>query len=132
MALTSETLDQLQGEPGWLRERREAAFATYERLPSPSRTDEEWRRTDVSRLDLSKLSPLAHGYGAGLDGQGTLPNGVILQPLAVAAAEHPDLVQPRLFSLVRADRDRFGALHAAFFTGGTFLYVPDGVEIDQP
>lgn len=132
MALTAETLDQLQGEPGWLRERREAALATFQRLPAPSRTDEEWRRTDVSRLDLSKLAPRAHGYGAGLEGTGELPKGVILQPLAVAAAEHPELVRSRLFSLVRADRDRFGALHAAFFTGGTFLYVPDGVVIDKP
>ncbi len=33
---------------------------------------------------------------------------------------------------MHADRDRFAALHAAFFTGGTFLYVPDGVEFDEP
>lgn len=132
MALTAESLDQLQGEPAWLRERREGALALYERLPMPSKTDEEWRRTDASRIDLSNLSPLAHGFGAGLDGDGSMPRGVILQPLAVAAAEHADLVEPRLFSLTRSDRDRFSALHAAFFTGGTFLYVPDGVVIDQP
>jgi Fe-S cluster assembly protein SufD len=61
-----------------------------------------------------------------------LPAGVILKPLRLAAKEHPDLVEPRLFALLRAGRDRFAALHAAFFTGGTFLYVPDGVEIDEP
>ena len=132
MALTAETLDQLQGEPGWLRERREKAFEAFAKLPAPSKTDEEWRRTDVSRLDLSGLAPLAHGYGAGLDGHGPLPAGVVLKPLAVAAVENPELVQPKLFSLVRADRDRFGALHAAFFTGGTFLYVPEGVVVDRP
>jgi Fe-S cluster assembly protein SufD len=132
MALTAETLEQIQGEPDWLRGRRQRALAAYERLPMPSRTDEEWRRTDVSRIDLSQLAPPAHGYGAGLEGGGPLPGGVILQPLGVAATEHADLVKPRLFSLVHADRDRFAALHAAFFTGGTFLYVPDGVVIEQP
>ena len=53
-------------------------------------------------------------------------------PLREAAKQHPDLVEPRLFSLVRADRDRFSALHAALFTGGTFLYVPDGVVVEKP
>jgi Fe-S cluster assembly protein SufD len=132
VGLTAETLDQLQGEPGWLRERREAAFAAFESLPAPSRTDEEWRRTDVSRLDPNQFSKLEHLDGQKLVLPSALPTGVILQPLRRAALEHPELVEPRLFSLVHADRDRFTALHAAFFTGGTFLYVPDGVVIDQP
>ncbi|TMD12308.1 MAG: SufD family Fe-S cluster assembly protein [Chloroflexi bacterium] len=132
MALTSETLDQLQGEPGWLRERREAALASFQKLAAPSKTDEEWRRTDVSRLDPNRYSKLEHLDGQKLLLPEALPNGVILEPLRQAAKEHPDLVEPRLFSLVHADRDRFTALHAAFFTGGTFLYVPDGVEIDRP
>jgi Fe-S cluster assembly protein SufD len=132
VGLSVESLDQLQGEPGWLRERREAAFATFEKLPAPSKTDEEWRRTDVSRLDPNQFSTLEHLDGQKLVLPSSLPKGVILMPLRQAAKEHPELVEPRLFSLVHADRDRFTALHAAFFTGGTFLYVPDGVVIDQP
>ena len=132
MPLTVDSLDQLQGEPGWLRERRESALATFERLPAPSRTDEEWRRTDVSRLDLGQFSKLEHLDGQKLILPEALPKGVILEPLRVAAEKHRDLVEPRLFSLVHADRDRFAALHAALFTGGTFLYVPDGVEVERP
>ena len=132
MAITSETLDQLQGEPGWLRERREAAIATFEKLPAPSKTDEEWRRTDVSRLDPNQFSKLEHLDGQKLILAEALPQGVILEPLRIAAEKHRDLIEPRLFSLVHADRDRFTALHAALFTGGTFLYVPDGVVVDQP
>jgi Fe-S cluster assembly protein SufD len=132
MAITAETLDQLQGEPRWLRERRESAFATFEKLPAPSKTDEEWRRTDVSRLDPNQFSTLEHLDGHNLIVPEALPDGVILMPLREAAARHPDLVQPRLFSLVHANRDRFSALHAAFFTGGTFLYVPDGVTVTEP
>jgi Fe-S cluster assembly protein SufD len=132
MALTAQTLEQLQGEPAWLRERREAAFATFEKLPAPSKTDEEWRRTDVSRLDTNQFSKLEHLDGQKLILPSALPKGVILKPLRQAAKDHPELVEPRLFSLVHADRDRFAALHAAFFTGGTFLYVPDGVVVDKP
>ena len=134
MAFTTETLEKslLQGEPDWLRDRRQTAFETFERLPVPSKTDEEWRRTDVSRFDPSQFSKLEHLDGQKLVLPSALPKGVILKPLRQAAKEHPDLVEPRLFSLVHADRDRFTALHAAFFTGGTFLYVPDGVSIDTP
>ncbi len=132
MAINTETLDQLQGEPGWLRERRESALSAYERLPLPSKTDEEWRRTDVSRLDPNQFSKLEHLDGQKLVLPEALPKGVILEPLRVAAEKHRDLIEPRLFSLVHADRDRFAALHAALFTGGTFLYVPDGVVVDEP
>jgi Fe-S cluster assembly protein SufD len=133
VAFTAETLERTarQGEPGWLRDRRRMALAAYERLPMPSKTDEEWRRTDVSGLNVADYSELEHRDGLELD-SGRLPAGVILMPLREAAKEHPELVEPKLFSLVRSDRDRFGALHAAFFTGGTFLYVPEGVVIEKP
>jgi len=131
MPLTLESLDVLQGEPDWLGERRRGALATYERLPNPSKTDEEWRRTDISGLNTAQFSELEHKNGSRLD-VSSLPRGVILEPLRVAAEKHAQLVEPLLFSLIKSDRDRFTALHAAFFTGGTFLYVPDGVEIKEP
>src|SRR3984893_7467088 len=132
MTLTLDSLDVLRGEPAWLGERRRGALATYERLPHPSKTDEEWRRTDISGLNPAQFSELEHKNGYKLDALSSLPRGVILEPLRVAAEKHPELVERHLFSLIKADRDRFSALHAAFFTGGTFLYVPDGVVIDQP
>jgi len=148
---SSQTLEELtfRGEPDWLRDRRRDAFAEYERLPMPSRTDEEWRRTDVTHLDPAAYaqfeSPNGHAPRPLKDVAGSIQhdgrtyvsfhspmNGVVLEPLAVAARDHRALLEPRLFSLTTVDRDRFAALHAAFFTGGSFLYVPDGVVIDQP
>jgi Fe-S cluster assembly protein SufD len=132
MALTAETLDALRGDdPAWLLDRREAAFATFERLPSPSKTEEEWRRTDVSRFKASDLGVLEQG-ALQIEVPDNLPKGVIFEALRIAAHKYPEFVEPRLFSLVHADRDRFAALHAAFFTSGTFLYVPDGVVVDKP
>src|SRR5881397_4456166 len=57
---------------------------------------------------------------------------LILMPLAAAASEYPELVQRYLFSAVKPERDKFAALHAALFSGGSFLYVPDGVTVEQP
>ena len=133
MSFTAETLErtELRGEPGWLRERRHSALEAYERLPMPSRTDEEWRRTDIAGLDPSLFAKFEHSNGAVTE-QRELPEGVIFEPLLTAVANHSELLEPLLFSLVRPDRDRFAALHAAFFTGGNFVYVPDGVTIDEP
>ena len=96
----------------------------------PSRTDEEWRRTDVTGLDPGTFATLEHANGYKQETP-DLPDGVIFEPLSVAAQRHEHLIAPLLFS-TKPDHDRFSALHAAFFTGGYFLYVPDGVVIEEP
>jgi Fe-S cluster assembly protein SufD len=58
--------------------------------------------------------------------------GVWFGDLDRAAAERPELVEPYLHTLVATDRSKFTALHAAFRTGGTLLYVPRDVRIDLP
>jgi Fe-S cluster assembly protein SufD len=149
-----EELAALHGEPEWLRARRREAFEIYERLPLPSRSDEEWRRTDIRGLDLDAFQtfepadgsapadPIAETAGV-LRQRGSEPGkveldpevaarGVIFMPLSQAASEYPELVRSRLFSEVRPERDKLAALHAALFSGGTFLYVPDGVSIEKP
>src|SRR5215216_910187 len=54
-----EALSRKKGEPDWVREARLAAWETYERLPMPKRTDEEWRRTDLRGLKLDRLTPFS-------------------------------------------------------------------------
>jgi Fe-S cluster assembly protein SufD len=157
MSFTIEAVEELaalHGEPEWVRARRRDAFAAYERLPLPSRSDEEWRRTDIRGLDLDAFEAFERADGAApadpiedtagvLRQRGSEPGvveldpeaaarGVLLMPLSQAVKEHPDLVRPHLFSEARPDRDKLSALHAALFSGGTFLYVPDGVAVEKP
>jgi Fe-S cluster assembly protein SufD len=54
-----EALSRAKNEPTWLRDWRLAAWETYERLPMPARTDEEWRRTDFRALKFDRLAPFA-------------------------------------------------------------------------
>jgi Fe-S cluster assembly protein SufD len=58
--------------------------------------------------------------------------GVVFADLDAAAAEHTDVVERYLHDLVPTKRTRFTALHAAFRTGGTFLYVPRDTKVDLP
>ena len=153
-----EELSALHSEPDWLRARRLESFSAFERIALPdTRTDEEWRQVDLKPLNLEALRPFEPPNGraaadsipeaaAVLGQRGTSPvaarnepvdgelarRGVVFGPLWMAAREHRELVERRLFSAVRADRDKFAALHAALFSGGTFLYVPDGVILEQP
>jgi Fe-S cluster assembly protein SufD len=58
--------------------------------------------------------------------------GVVFTDLHTAIAEHEELVKEKLFGLVPGDYDKFAALSAAAFAGGSFLYVPRGVEVEVP
>jgi Fe-S cluster assembly protein SufD len=61
-----------------------------------------------------------------------IDKGVLFGDLDEAASEHRDLVEPNLHSVVPIDRTKFTALHGAFRTGGTFLYVPPDVQVELP
>ena len=154
-------LPALDKEPDTLRDLRKRALEAYRTLPVPSQETEEWRYTDLSGLDLD-LHPFAEGGGpeavnrhgilAAVDAAGeraglqiqrnsevistqlsrsAVERGVILTGLD-AAAERPELAERYLHSLVPPDRTKFTALHAAFRTGGTLVYVPRGVAVTLP
>lgn len=58
--------------------------------------------------------------------------GVVFTDLHTALVAHEDLVKEKLFGLVPEDYDKFAALSAAAFAGGSFLYVPRGVDVEVP
>lgn len=60
-------------------------------------------------------------------------SGVIFAPLAAAARDHPDLVQESLGAAGWPEsEEKIVSLATAFAGGGTFLYVPRGVELALP
>lgn len=151
-----ERLSALRDEPAWLHARRLESFEVYDRTPMPdTRRDADWRQVDLKGLDLQAFeafqqpdgrapAPVIPGTAAVLAQRGTgststgaisaelKAKGVVFLPLWQAVLQHPELVERHLFSALKPDRDKFAALHAAFFSGGTFLYVPDGVTLDRP
>ena len=149
-------------EPSWLLERRRKAFEAFAAMPMPSPRDEEWRRTDIRGLKLGNFAPPATGdvsaeakaamtpawetlsghYATGLEHLNASPTrkadpaklgGAIFVDLATAAKDHPEILE-RFFLTEAVDpvADAFSALHAAFWTGGTLLYVPKGVKVEVP
>ena len=147
-------------EPAWLCGLRCEAWATFHELPLPDLSLEEWRRTDIRAFKLDKFGlPVPREDGAtppaallsegvelagrtiAVDSQPVITEldpdlairGALFGSLDTLALEHSDLVLFYLFTkAVDFHADKFAALHAACWSGGSLLYVPKGVIVKKP
>lgn len=58
--------------------------------------------------------------------------GVIFLDMDAAVREHPDLVKQYFGTIIPANDNKFAALNSAVWSGGSFIYVPEGVKIEVP
>ncbi|OGO28171.1 MAG: Fe-S cluster assembly protein SufD [Chloroflexi bacterium RBG_16_54_18] len=58
--------------------------------------------------------------------------GLIFCDLATAERQHHGLLQTVLGQVVREDEGKFAALAASFARQGVFIYVPRGLQVEQP
>jgi Fe-S cluster assembly protein SufD len=71
--------------------------------------------------------------GAGELSQKWAKAGVLFGSLDTLVVEHGDLLRPYFERhVVDPNKDKFSALQAACWCGGTLLYVPPGIRIDEP
>ena len=157
---TFESFVSGRTEPEWLLEMRREAWAAYQQQGWPTGKDEEWMRTDIRLFKVDRYAPPSQavselalpptrladgvelaGHTHSIDSRSVAAEltskwesqGVLFGSLSRLVEEHGDVIKPHL--LQRAyDRklDRFAALHTACWSGGTCLYVPRGVVVDQP
>ncbi len=137
--------------PAWAEAARANAAKALQSLPALTGQEEEWRFTPPTDLALEGPGP-AGGSGAGAaparpegraawvqvtdgaasGGVATIDlDGVIVGDLADALANHESLVRERLYTLVGFD-DKPGALNAARWESGLFVYVPEGRTVELP
>ena len=58
--------------------------------------------------------------------------GVVFTDMDTALREHPGIVRRHFGRLIPAGDNKFAALNTAVWSGGSFLYVPEGVSLDIP
>jgi Fe-S cluster assembly protein SufD len=147
-------------EPSWLTEQRQRYWQIFNEKDWPARNHEEWIRTDIRLFKLGQYQLPTEGVATGeqavtplltenvsLAGStGTLDSrrqpsrlaqkwidkGVVFGSLDELVTTHSKLVERHLFSALDASYDKFAALHAACWTGGSLLYVPRNVTVDEP
>ncbi|MGP4061393.1 Fe-S cluster assembly protein SufD [Halobacillus litoralis] len=148
-------------EPEWMKNLRLSALEKSESLPlpKPDKTNiSKWNFTEfdhhVSSDPIDSLDDLPveiknfldeekeqqnlviqrnHTVAYGTIDQKLKDQGVIFTDISTALQEHSDLVEKYYMNdAVHVDEHRLTALHAALMNGGIFLYVPKGVQIEDP
>ena len=141
---------------------RQAAMAAYESMPLPTTQEEAWRRTDIRHLEpevfrfpaagefrsLASVpdalkAPLADGDHGGelllVPGGSQVhlaselaAKGVVFTTLQAAEREHPELLARIIGTIVKPDEGKFAAMAGAFAQDGVLLFIPNGVQVEQP
>jgi len=144
--------------PGQLRE---AALAAFERSELPVWRRSGFWTTSLASLDLDALRtqpedeaptqipnvvartlPERPRAGRIVQSAGTVVHveldpglaarGVILCSLEDALRDHAELAAPWFSKRMTIDRQKLEAANAAFWTGGVFLHVPQGLVVEDP
>src|SRR5580692_8541526 len=58
--------------------------------------------------------------------------GVLFCDMDTAVREHPELVRRWFGTIIPPNDNKFAALNSAVWSGGSFIYVPPGVNVDMP
>jgi Fe-S cluster assembly protein SufD len=145
------------GMPAWWLEAKKAAWNQFLALPMPKKNDELWRFSNIGTLSLdgyglSKSVRPSDYAGAGLGFEtaaklvfanntlvhrevhaSELPAGVIIEPLRYAVTHHAELVRKHFNQQhTNLGSEKFRALHTALVRDGLFVYLPKGVQLENP
>ncbi len=149
-----------RSEPEWVTSRRREAYALYQAKLGQPLNPEEWKRVDLrafqpSRFGVQAVNAAQGQLAASLLGEKTdfggavshvdgaclshrldeklAAKGVLFGNLGEMLRDHREIFEPHFMTrAVQAETDRFAAWHAAFWTGGTVLYVPRNVQVEAP
>jgi Fe-S cluster assembly protein SufB len=58
--------------------------------------------------------------------------GVLFCDMDTAVREYPEIVQEYFGTVIPPNDNKFAALNSAVWSGGSFIYVPPGVKVEQP
>ncbi|MBI2076382.1 MAG: Fe-S cluster assembly protein SufD [Candidatus Aenigmarchaeota archaeon] len=111
MEFAVETTDK---EPQWLIERRQGALEKFLSMQMPQEREEDWRYTDISKLDLKKLEIRK-------------PDCRFDSQFAIPLNEISDDLLKNHFLAMDVKRDKLLLLHESMFSNGAFVRIPKGV-----
>ncbi|ELZ37459.1 Fe-S cluster assembly protein SufD [Halorubrum tebenquichense] len=132
-SLSEDTVRRIadeRDEPEWLLKTRLDALAALETAELPDVIQTPGRRwTDLEALDFEALvDPLNQAdeteRTAGDD-------EVVVLPFTEALAEYGDVIEANFGSVLDPEHNYLTALSVALFTTGTFVYVPEGVDVED-
>jgi len=131
-SLSEDTVRRIaeeRNEPDWLVETRLDALAALESAPLPDVIQTPGRKwTDLEALDFETLvDPLNQADTTDRDADGD----VVVCSFLEAFEEYGDVLEESFGSVIDPTENYLTALSVALFTTGTFVYVPEGVAVED-
>lgn len=116
----------------WLIDLKTQAASDLHKIGFPTRADEDWKYSATDVFSKQAL-PIASASSFVPDATHAYPAGVLVLPLleALADLEHADKIKPYLNQIMQQTHG-FHAFNTAEFHDGMFVYVPKGVQVDEP
>ena len=96
---------------------------TFDKL-GISKSEQEWLGGIATQYDSEMIYAQAKEELSEL--------GVIFTSTDIALKEHPELFKKYFSKIVDQNHNKFAALNMAFWSGGSFIYVPPNVTMDRP
>ena len=156
-AQSFRSFQQKRGDPQWLKDLRERAWGRFSKMSWPTPQEEEWRRTDLSRMALGEFRvPSSQRIGAGesnrsdpgepsdysgsirflggeLAGMNVGPeakqSGIVLAPLSRSVQNAALSLRGLIENGHEVSDNRLQAWHDSLWSYGAYLYVPPGVQV---
>lgn len=102
----------------------------------PENIKDTFDRLGIPKAERESLA----GVGAQYDSEvvyhsiqeSLLKQGVVYTDMETAVKEYEDIVKDYFMKLVTPNDHKFAALHGAVWSGGSFVYVPEGVHVKFP
>ena len=103
----------------------------------PQEIKETFDRLGIPKAEKEALSGAGAQYDSGMVyhniKKSLQEKGVIFENMDVALKKYPDLIKKHFMtSCIPINDHKFIMLHAAVWSGGTFIYVPKNVKVDLP
>ena len=97
---------------------------TYEKLGIPEAERKYLAGCDCAVRLRGRLPPQPGGSRGS--------SGVLFCDMDTAVREYPELVQEYFGTIIPPNDNKFAALNSAVWSGGSFIYVPPGVHVEEP
>ncbi|MAE09025.1 MAG: Fe-S cluster assembly protein SufD [Bacteroidetes bacterium] len=141
-----------------VKQAREDGISQFEDIRLPLTSNEKWHQTNIQHLydmdfDIGdnkpefnkRINEIFHCYVHGFDTNvfallngwyynsndkllETLDDGIIVGSIIAAQEAYPELIDSYFNEIAKESQHGLGAVNAAVFTDGIFVYVPDNVE----
>ena len=157
-----ENFSKSRKEPGWMLKTRVKAWKEFINKIFPTMREEEWRYTDIKKLNINDLKSLIGKENISKDvkfledtekqidltsgiidacdmemvnrnvKKEVIELGVIFNDLSEELNTASKIVKDNFMTTIKDNENKFTALHSAIWNQGIILYIPPNVHIKNP